>query len=224
MGDDFLRKQGLREVVPRLWGERVMKTAFTCFFRQRLVWWSIVFVVGWQGAVWAADWETVPDCRLIEDRYFDGDSFHVRVQGQDRVFRLYAVDAPETNNDFPERVKEQKKYFSTTKKAILAGGQEALELTRNLLKEPFTVETKWVDAKGNSQQPRFFAKVILSDGTDLGMRLLEAGLARSYGMREDLPMSYLSQLDKAQAAAQKEGRGLWSTKAGRKDKKERTKS
>lgn len=166
-------------------------------------------------ALQAEPWETISDCRLIENRYLDGDSFHVQAKNQDQVFRLYAVDAPETDDKFPERVNEQKKYFSTTKKAILAGGQEAAEFTRKLLQDPFTVETKWVDAKGNSQQPRFFAKVTLADGSDLGMRLIEAGLARSYGMREDVLLSYLNHLDKAQTAAQESGIGLWSAKAKR---------
>ncbi len=175
-------------------------------------------------SAFAASWEAIPDCRLIENRYLDGDSFHVQAKNQDQVFRLYAVDAPETDDKFPERVKEQKKYFSTTKKAILAGGQEAAEFTRKLLQDPFTVETKWVDAKGNSQQPRFFAKVTLADGSDLGMCLIEAGLARSYGMREDVLLSYLNHLDKAQTAAQENGVGLWATKLKRAEAKAAKKS
>lgn len=161
----------------------------------------------------AAAWETLTGCRLLEGEYSDGDSFHVKAAGKDQIFRLYAVDAPETHDDFPERVKEQKKYFGTTKKEILAGGRKAAEFTRQLLQEPFTVETKWEDARGNSRQPRFFARITLADGSDLGMRLIEAGLARSYGMREDVSAAYLHKLDRAQEKAEKEGTELWAAKA-----------
>ncbi len=105
----------------------------------------------------------------MEGEYSDGDSFHVKAAGKDQIFRLYAVDAPETHDDFPERVKEQ--------------------------------------------QPRFFARITLADGSDLGMRLIEAGLARSYGMREDVSAAYLHKLDRAQEKAEKEGTELWAAKA-----------
>lgn len=178
---------------------------------------ALCFLSG-SGAARADAWETLTGCCLLENGYFDGDSFHVKAGGQDRIFRLYAVDAPETNDDFAGRVDEQKKYFGTTKKKILAGGQEAAEFTKQLLQEPFTVETKWVDARGNSRQPRFFARITLSDGSDLGLRLIDAGLARSYGMREDLSAAYLRQLDKAQEEAKEKGLGLWAARAEKAEK------
>ncbi len=157
----------------------------------------------------AAGWEKWEGCRLETTEYFDGDSFHVRKDGKDRIFRLYAVDTAETDNDFVQRVRQQQKYFGARKNDLLAAGEEAEELTGRLLQEPFTVETRWVDAKGNSSQPRYFAKITLADGTDLGLRLVRAGLARSYGMREGLPESYLRTLDRAQEEAKEAKVGLW---------------
>lgn len=157
----------------------------------------------------ADEWETWEDCRLATFEYYDGDSFHVIKGGKDRIFRLYAVDTAETSDEFPERVKEQQDFFRATEGEILSAGKEATEFTRRLLQQPFTVETKWIDAKGASSGRRFFAKITLADGSDLGVRLLEAGLARSYGMREGLPVSYLARLDRAQADARRSRVGLW---------------
>ena len=154
-------------------------------------------------------WDTLSGCRLASNEYYDGDSFHVLADGKDKIFRLYAVDTAETNDEFPERVREQEDFFGVKKEAVLAAGQQAEELTRRLLQKPFTVETKWIDARGNSRQQRFFAKITLGDGSDLGLRLVQAGLARSYGMRDDLPQSYLAQLDRAQGSARRSRLGVW---------------
>lgn len=161
----------------------------------------------------AAGWETLAPCRLVTAVYHDGDSFHVSSGGRDKVFRLYAVDTPETSDDFPERVKEQCKHFGVKKSDLLAAAAQAERLTFRLLAKPFTVETRWTDAKGNSRQRRYFAKITLSDGSDLGVRLIEAGLARSYGLREGLAPSYLAQLDRAEQTAKRLRAGIWSGKA-----------
>lgn len=157
----------------------------------------------------AAEWETWEDCRLATFEYYDGDSFHVIKSGKDKIFRLYAVDTAETSDEFPERVKDQQKVFRATKEEILDAGKKATEFTRRLLQKPFTVETQWIDAKGASRDKRFFGKITLADGSDLGVLLVEAGLARSYGMREGMPASYLAKLDRAEAQAKRSRLGLW---------------
>lgn len=171
---------------------------------------SFLFLLLLAFTVQAAEWERWDGCRLATDEYFDGDSFHVTKNGQDKIFRLYAVDTAETDDEFSKRVRAQQKYFGATKKEILAAGRQAEEFTALLLQSPFTVETKWVDARGNSSQPRYFAKITLSDGSDLGLRLIEAGLARSYGMREGLSSSYLKALDRAQESAKAARLGIWA--------------
>ena len=166
------------------------------------------------GVVSASPWETLTGCRLQTQEYYDGDSFHVASGGKDKIFRLYAVDTAETGDEFPERVREQEKFFGAKKDAVLAAGKEAEEFARRLLQKPFTVETQWVDAKGNSRQQRFFGKIRLADGSDFGLRLVEAGLARSYGMRQGLPEAYVAKLDRAEASAKRGRLGVWGGKSG----------
>lgn len=159
----------------------------------------------------ADEWEKWEGCRLATYEYYDGDSFHVVKGAQDKIFRLYAVDTAETSDEIPERVKDQQKAFKATKDEILAAGKKATEFTRRLLQKPFTVETLWIDAKGASREPRYYAIITLADGSDLGLRLVEAGLARSYGMQDGLPDSYLAKLDRAEAAAKRSRLGLWGS-------------
>jgi len=157
----------------------------------------------------ASGWETITGCRLLTDRYFDGDSFEVRGGGRQKIFRLYAVDAPEMDKKFPQRIKDQCRHFKVTQKVLLEGAQQAKDLAASLMAQPFTVETKWTDARGDSGQPRYFAKITLSDGTDLATRLVEAGLARNFGMREGMTAAYLARLAKADESARAQKRGLW---------------
>lgn len=171
-------------------------------------------------AACAADWEKWEGCRLATTEYFDGDSFHVRKDGKDRIFRLYAVDTAETSDEHPDRVKEQQKYFHASKAEIFSAAKQAEQFTGQLLQKPFTVETCWIDAKGSSHQQRFFGKITLADGSDLGLRLVEAGLARSYGMREGLPSSYLAKIDRAEAVAKGARLGVWGGKRAKLPAKE----
>ena len=53
------------------------------------------------GTVHAGDWTIYEHCRLITNPSNDGDSFHVRVGRNHYIFRLYFVDAPETDTSFP---------------------------------------------------------------------------------------------------------------------------
>lgn len=175
-------------------------------------WVAVVLLALTSLGVFAKDWENLKGCRLATAEYFDGDSFHVTNDGRDLIFRLYAVDTAETSEQIPERVKAQEDYFRARKDEILAWGKRAEEFTQRLLQKPFSVETHWIDAKGASRQHRFFGKITLADGSDLGLRLVEAGLARSYGIRDGLSASYLSQLDRAEAAAKRERKGLWGGK------------
>lgn len=183
-----------------------MVSSFAAIIRVGLV---VVSLAAGPAAVRAAGWETIDGCRLLTDRYFDGDSFEVRGGGRQNIFRLYAVDAPETDRNFPQRVKDQSRYFKVSQKVVLEGGERAKELVASLMGQPFTVETKWTDARGGSGRTRYFAKITLSDGSDLATRLIEAGLARNFGMREGMSAAYLSRLAKADEAARARKVGLW---------------
>jgi len=58
------------------------------------------------------EWEQHADCRYIENKYNDGDSFRVSCGAREIILRLYYVDAPESNMSNSARVGEQREYFA----------------------------------------------------------------------------------------------------------------
>jgi DNA uptake protein ComE-like DNA-binding protein len=134
----------------------------------------------------ARNWQTFKNCHLLPNAANDGDSFHVRAEGKEYIFRLYFVDTPETENSLPNRVKEQAKYFHVTVPETLQVGLEAERFMRRELGRPFTVRTCLQDARGRSRLPRYFAFVQI-DNFDLGELLVANGLARVFGAASDPP-------------------------------------
>lgn len=157
-------------------------------------------------------WAILEDCRLLPNPSNDGDSFHVMHDGREYIFRLYHVDTAETENTFPDRVREQALYFGITPREAIHYGNVAKKFTTKLLAgHPFTVATKWEDAMGSSDLQRFFA-VVVTDQGELDELLTRAGLVRIYG--KDIEGSIgrnkqrtLLQLEKA---AQKDRAGAWA--------------
>src|SRR3954447_19104989 len=49
------------------------------------------------------DWIVLENCRLISNPANDGDSFHASAGAREYIFRLYLVDAPETDAMTPGR-------------------------------------------------------------------------------------------------------------------------
>ncbi len=162
----------------------------------------------------AAPWETIPNCRLIENRSNDGDSFHVRAGGKERIFRLYFVDAAETSNDFKYRTRDQAKDFEVRKERLYQLGEEATVFAASKLSGNFVVKTRWEDAKGQSSLPRYFAVVETPSG-DLAELLVAAGLARIHGHNLDHPRGFSSAnyqrlLEELESQAKGARRGAWS--------------
>src|SRR5215203_6734405 len=60
------------------------------------------------------EWVVLENCRLITNPANDGDSFHASAGDKEYLFRLYLVDAPETDALAPERLIVQAKYFGIT--------------------------------------------------------------------------------------------------------------
>jgi hypothetical protein len=81
-------------------------------------------------------WVTYENCRLLTNPANDGDSFHVRAEGREYIFRLYFVDSPETESSLPERIAEQAKYFQTTPEEVLGVGVAAEHFTTQTLGRP----------------------------------------------------------------------------------------
>jgi hypothetical protein len=80
------------------------------------------------------DWIVLKDCRLIPNPANDGDSFHVSAGEKEYLFRLYFVDAPETDALAPGRLVEQAKYFGLTVPQAIEVGQAAKEFVREVIR------------------------------------------------------------------------------------------
>jgi DNA uptake protein ComE-like DNA-binding protein len=165
------------------------------------------------------EWIVLKDCRFIPNPANDGDSFHVSVGEKEYLFRLYFVDAPETDEMTPGRLVQQAKYFAITVPQAIEVGRVAKEFTRQKLSEPFTVFTHMSDAMGQSRLERFYAFVQTSEG-DLGELLVRNGLARNYGFKVAPPgvknsQEELAKLRQLEDQAKQERIGAWGINAGR---------
>jgi competence ComEA-like helix-hairpin-helix protein len=165
------------------------------------------------------DWIVLENCRLISNPANDGDSFHASSGANEYIFRLYMVDAPETDEMNPARLVEQAKYFAITVPQAIEVGLAAKEFTREKLSQPFTVFTRMSDAMGRSKLERFYAFVQTKDG-DLGEQLVRNGLARNYGYKAVPPglrnsRLELEKLQQFEDEAQQEKIGGWGVDAGR---------
>jgi DNA uptake protein ComE-like DNA-binding protein len=165
------------------------------------------------------DWIVLKDCRLIPNPANDGDSFHVSAGEKEYLFRLYLVDAPETDEMTPRRLIDQAKYFSITVPQAIEVGRVAKDFTQEKLSQPFTVFTHMSDAMGQSRLERFYAFVETKEG-DLGEQLIRNGLARSYGFKAAPPglMSSRIEVEKLQQfedEAKRDKIGAWGANVGR---------
>jgi competence protein ComEA len=185
----------------------------------------IAVIVVWSASVdlrardQSKDWIVLKDCRLIPNPANDGDSFHVSAGEKEYLFRLYLVDAPETDEMTPRRLIEQAKYFSITVPQAIEVGRSAKDFTQDKLSRPFTVFTHMSDAMGQSRLERFYAFVETKEG-DLGEQLVRNGLARSYGFKTAPPgltssRIEVEKLQQFQDQAKRDKIGAWGANVGR---------
>jgi len=165
------------------------------------------------------DWIVLKDCRLISNPANDGDSFHVSAGDKEYLFRLYFVDAPETDEMTPRRLIEQAKYFSITVPQAIELGRASKDFTQEKLSRPFIVLTHMSDAMGQSRLERFYAFVENKEG-DVGEQLVRNGLARNYGFKAVPPGLRNAQLEveklqQFEDDAKREGIGGWGVNAER---------
>ena len=165
------------------------------------------------------DWIALKDCRLIPNPANDGDSFHVSAGEKEYLFRLYLVDAPETDEMTPRRLIDQAKYFSITVPQAIEVGRAAKDFTQEKLSQPFTVFTHMSDALGQSRLERFYAFVETTEG-DLGEQLVRNGLARSYGFKAAPPgltssRIEVEKLQQFEDEAKRDKIGAWGVNTGR---------
>lgn len=166
-------------------------------------------------------WEKLENCRFVEGGHSDGDSIEAEYRGQRYVFRLYFVDAIEKNPQSRSRRAGQAKYFDLkgeeAEAKALQAAYAASDFTRERLKKPFTVYTRWdkVDPRGDNPSLRAF--VTTADGRDLSTQLVAEGLAIIRNGRRsvsDHPEGasvdeMLRDLRLAETGAHLAGRGAW---------------
>jgi endonuclease YncB( thermonuclease family) len=139
--------------------------------------------------------ESFPGTILVKTDWADGDSFAVKTAGgREFSVRLYGVDCLETGPYTPSdarRLRDQRQYFGiaghggsfrTSVELADRLGKEATDQVAEWLAEPFTVHTAFSDARGDARFERFYAFITLADGRDLGAALVQAGLARAFGV------------------------------------------
>ena len=181
------------------------------------VFWTAVADLGARDG--SKDWTVLENCRLIVNSANDGDSFHVSAGTNEYIFRLYLVDAPETDEMTPGRLVTQAKYFGITEPQAIEVGRAAKEFTREKLSAPFTVFTRMSDAMGQSRLERFYAFVQTKEG-DLGEQLVRNGLARNYGFKAVPPglrnsRAEMEKLQQIENEARQEKIGGWGVNIGR---------
>lgn len=147
---------------------------------------AVILAVVWASPATALQWMKLENCTFVANYYNDADSFHVLHDGKEYIFRLYFVDAPETEVYLKQRVLQQAENFGIAYDKMLQVGHDASAFVSQQLANGFTVLTKWHGAQGRSAMPRYYALVRVGD-QDLGEMLIKNGLARLYGVRVNSP-------------------------------------
>ncbi len=127
-------------------------------------------------------------CKFLKDKYHDADSFHVSHNGKEYIFRLYYVDSPEdeSHSNLNERIKEQTSHWKVSKEDLFKASEQGRLFTASKLSAPFTVYTRWSDAKGASKLKRYFAHIVFGQKL-LAEMLVATGWARVKGWSVDDP-------------------------------------
>ena len=176
-------------------------------------------LLGSHAVLQARQWERLEGCEYFEGVYSDGDSIEVRSDGKQYVFRLYFVDCVEKNPASRARRRTQGQYFGlkASEGTPLRAAYLAKNYTREKLREPFTVYTRWqlVDPDGDNPAVRAFVET--AGGGDLATLLVSEGLAiirHGETAVADHPNGRGSpeisaDLRKAEAEARSRKRGAW---------------
>jgi endonuclease YncB( thermonuclease family) len=205
---------------PKISGWRVFLQPESSYMQSRL--WHAIAIMLCLSAI-AADgdaagrkqWVTLGDCRYVDAEYNDGDSFRVRCGDKEFNLRLYFVDAPETKMRYGDRVLEQSKHFGVTLDEALRAGDRAKDRVRDLLRGPFSVQTREATAGGGGKAPRYYALVEVG-GKRLEEILVAEGLARTKGIFPNLPSgekgkAYRARLEALEDAAHHKRLGVWAS-------------
>lgn len=164
------------------------------------------------------NWEKLTGCRLVTNQVVDGDSFHVIHKGREYVFRLYFVDAPESDPTLKERITEQAEDFGIAAHDVPRAGRQAARFTREKLTgRNITITTRWRNALGRSSLSRYYAMVEV-DGENLAEELVAHGWARIKGLRANWPDGpraslFIAKLKNLERTARDKHLGVWDAAA-----------
>lgn len=139
--------------------------------------------------------ELLVDCRLVEGKNSDGDSFHVKHEKGETEFRLYFVDSPESayrtyrgGDNNGKRLDEQAREFGVSREEVIKVGKEAKDFVLGLLRKgDFKVLTKWEEVFGPDRSYCFV--IVPWDGKEVYLHelLVVKGLVRVHTKGADLP-------------------------------------
>lgn len=169
-------------------------------------------------------WELLENCRLVTGRNGDGDSFHVKHEKGETEFRLYFIDAPESQyktygggESNGQRISEQGDYFGGLgQDDTTSVGRAAKGLVKKILAEnSFQILTKWEDVYGPDR--KYCLVVVPWQGKDVYLHelLVVQGLGRIHTRGADLPSgrNYREQksfLKSLEQKAREEKVGAWA--------------
>jgi endonuclease YncB( thermonuclease family) len=192
-------------------------------------WWVVWWIAGaCLGAEGPKPPEVLEGCQLVAADWADGDSFPVLTAGGEPLtVRLYGADCFEwhvQDETDARRLRDQRRYFGITglggtpEASIAAAkdlGREAAAKVAVLLDKPFTVHTWREDARGDGRHARVYAFVRTADGRDVAAELVQAGLARAFGVCREAPGGesaddYRERMRDLELQAAKRGKGAWA--------------
>ncbi|MBU1693859.1 MAG: tetratricopeptide repeat protein [Verrucomicrobia bacterium] len=175
---------------------------------------ALLFLCGLGGEVWAARWQKLSNCRLDLGRPRDGDTLPVVHGGQEYVFRLYFVEAAESNREASATLIDQATYWDIPDMRVIRVGREAAAFVEKILAPGFSVLTQWERASGPKDTTWYYAIVQVGE-EDLAERLVEEGLARIHGASTPPPdgtslETFTQRLRQAETRAKQRKVGAWA--------------
>ena len=147
-----------------------------------------MFVGGFMGLITSAQLDPIS---AHVERVIDGDTIHVRVEGERRTVRLIGVDTPETKHP-TKPVQYFGREASAFTKAALEGKTVRLQKDR-------TGDT--VDRYGR------WLRYVLLDGDNFNARLIREGYAHAY---RRFPFSKRAEFIQLEEQARRREIGLWN--------------
>jgi micrococcal nuclease len=124
----------------------------------------------------------------------DGDTFKVEIDGKVETVRIVGVNTPETVDP---------------RSAVECFGKEASARANALLKDQRVSLEQDVTQQNRDRYGRLLRFAFLSDGSDIGLRLIQEGYAEE-SLYSSKPHKYHQQYVNAEALAKTEKRGLWA--------------